>query len=281
MESDFVGALTQDIATLSMQDDYPPDAAPAEVAESPESPSPQDSSSGDEFTEPTQPEADQASGTGTRDEVSEKPQQPDAESLDEQYAQLQRELEFEERLDAQGLWQPDPVAEQAAHRQFRDTLDVELAQTVSEDIRRTAPPGFAGAPAELQERFIQATHAQIQKWALGDPKLRATVQEALSRGYTRRGTVDTAVALLQKTQDVLPGALRSVLGRPEFASLRVAAKPAQPEGQGRYTKENWRHLSDDEILNRMSTEEAAVLAAMRTRPASGTKRLYTRLGSDE
>jgi hypothetical protein len=115
----------------------------------------------------------------------------------------------------------DPVAEQAAWDTFRVNIDTDLSKSLNRQIERTAPPGFANAPADLQDKFVQAVHQQIQKWAKNDPKLIAAVNNLRGR-VTRRARMEIANALEAKARSVLPAAMKQISSQLEYASLKQA-----------------------------------------------------------
>jgi len=181
----------------------------------------------------------------------------------QEHAQLVDEL-IRERLQEQGLVPIDHAAEEAAQQQFRQDLDTDITAFLNRQVERTAPPGFASAPADLQGRFKQAVHEQIQKWAKRDLKLGADLQNAWSGRLTRRARMEIAELVRAKGQSVLPSAMKTVIARPEFASLKVAAQPAQIA-----TNRSANRLTQGEA-NRMTI--ADILASTRPVERRGTWR---------
>ena len=154
-----------------------------------------------------------------------------------------------ERLHEQGLLPTDPVAEQAAWDDFRVNTDTDLTNSLNRQIERTAPPGFASAPAELRGKFEQAVHKQIQKWAKNDPNLIAAFDNLRGR-VTRRARIGIANALEAKARAVLPAAMKQVLRQPEYAALhKVAVNPAKVEEVLTPGSEAVNRMDDRAIMN--------------------------------
>jgi len=153
-------------------------------------------------------------------------------------------------LGAYGLGPANPVAEKIAFDNFRRDTNTDITNSLNRQMERTAPPGFAGAPADLRGKFIQAVHEQVQQWAKNDPKLREDAENAARGASTRRARNEVANLLFAKAQSVLPAAMKQVLGRPEYAALhKVAASPANVEEVLTPGSEAVNRMDDRAIMN--------------------------------
>ena len=172
-----------------------------------------------------------------------------------------------ERLQEQGALPTDPAAEQAALGDFARNADTDIRNSLNGQMERTAPPGYAAAPADLREKFVQAVHSQIQRWAKNDPRLREAAENAARGVSPRRARIEVANLLFAKAQSVLPTAMTQILSRPEYASLKQAPprEIRRPLGKADTLGKTLREILD------MPSKVTERVDAIKPRPAKLTK----------
>lgn len=132
---------------------------------------------------------------------------------------------------------------------FSRSADEHITEHLNADIQRQLPPGFNAARPELQAKFMQEVHSQIQRWAKGDPKLAEAVTNALRGGLSRRAGIKAVNLLLDKARAVIPGAVKLLINQPEYAVFRNAPPPPPiDDKRDTLTPELARQLSDKRIM---------------------------------